>query len=49
VQIHARQNGENANVLSVPTPGVADGVDGLTFITRALASSAAGGQWVGMK
>lgn len=46
VQIHARQNGSSANALAVPTPGVADGVDGLTFITRALVSSAAGGQWV---
>lgn len=46
VQIRAHLNGGSANTLAAPTPGVADGVDGLTFITRALASSAAGGQWV---
>ena len=48
VQIHAHQRGESAHALAMPTPGVTDGVDGLTFITRALASSAAGGQWVDM-
>lgn len=48
LQIHAHQRGERAEALATQTPGVADGVDGLTFITRALASSAAGGQWVDM-
>lgn len=46
VQIRAHQKGVNANALAAPTPGVADGVDGLRFITCALASSAAGGQWM---
>lgn len=46
LQIHARQRGDTTNALEAKTPDVTDGVDGLTFITRALASSKAGGQWV---
>ncbi|MDR5906993.1 Gfo/Idh/MocA family oxidoreductase [Franzmannia qiaohouensis] len=45
-QIRARQRGRPAEPLAQGTPGVSDGVDGLLFITRALASSAAGGAWV---
>ena len=45
-QIRARQGGRSAEPLAQGTPGVSDGVDGLVFITRALASSAAGGAWV---
>ncbi|GHE20284.1 Gfo/Idh/MocA family protein [Halomonas urumqiensis] len=45
-QIHARMAGRQAGTLAASTPGVTDGVDGLRFITRALASSAAGGGWV---
>ncbi|TVP49185.1 MAG: gfo/Idh/MocA family oxidoreductase [Halomonas sp.] len=46
VQIHAYQSGASVDTLAMSTPGVGDGVDGLVFITRALASSADGGQWV---
>lgn len=46
LQIRAHQRAEPINELNVQTPGVADGVDGLRFITHALASSAAGGKWV---
>lgn len=46
VQIHTLQSGADAPPLALNTPGVNDGVEGLVFITRALASSAAGGQWV---
>lgn len=45
-QIRARQAGREAAPLAANTPNVMDGVDGLRFITRALASSAAGGGWV---
>ncbi|SDM60347.1 Predicted dehydrogenase [Franzmannia pantelleriensis] len=45
-QIRARQAGREATALAANTPGVMDGVDGLQFITGALASSAAGGGWV---
>ncbi|APX92256.1 oxidoreductase [Halomonas sp. 1513] len=45
-QIRARQGGRSAAPLAANTPDVMDGVDGLRFITRALASSAAGGAWV---
>lgn len=45
-QIRARQAGRQAHELSVTTPGVMDGVDGLVFITRALESSTSGGAWV---
>ncbi len=45
-QIRARQAGRKAHALSVSTPGVMDGVDGLRFITLALESSASGGVWV---
>ncbi|EWH01853.1 Gfo/Idh/MocA family protein [Halomonas sp. BC04] len=45
-QIRARQGGREPEVLATGTPGIADGVEGLVFITRALASSAAGGAWV---
>ncbi|GED21586.1 Gfo/Idh/MocA family protein [Halomonas halmophila] len=47
-QIRAHQAGRQAAPLAANTPGVTDGVDGLAFITRALASSAAGGGWVDM-
>ncbi|RCV86190.1 Gfo/Idh/MocA family protein [Billgrantia montanilacus] len=45
-QIRARENGREPEALATGTPGVADGVDGLVFITRALESSSAGGIWV---
>ncbi|MCE8002836.1 Gfo/Idh/MocA family protein [Billgrantia ethanolica] len=45
-QIRARQAGRSADALTLGTPGVSDGVDGLRFITRALESSASGGVWV---
>lgn len=45
-QIRALQAGRKAHALSVSTPGVMDGVDGLRFITRALESSVSGGVWV---
>lgn len=45
-QIRARHANREAPDLARHTPGVADGVDGLMFITRALESSQAGGSWV---
>lgn len=45
-QIRARHANREAHGLARHTPGVADGVDGLMFITRALESSQAGGSWV---
>lgn len=45
-QIRARASGREPEALATGTPGVADGVDGLVFITRALESSSAGGIWV---
>ncbi|MBA2779633.1 Gfo/Idh/MocA family protein [Billgrantia kenyensis] len=45
-QIRALQAGRTDHGLGVNTPGVMDGVEGLTFITRALESSASGGGWV---
>ncbi|MBS9403514.1 Gfo/Idh/MocA family oxidoreductase [Halomonas sp. TRM85114] len=45
-QIRARHANREAHGLARHTPGVADGVDGLMFITRALESSQAGGNWV---
>ena len=45
-QIRARQDDREPEALATGTPGIADGVEGLVFITRALASSAAGGAWV---
>lgn len=45
-QLQARYAGREPRGLATSTPGVADGLDGLVFITRALASSKAGGGWV---
>ena len=45
-QISARIVGGKANPLSLTVPTVADGVDGVRFITRAVDSSQAGGAWL---
>ena len=45
-QISARIVGGKANPLSLTVPTVADGVDGVRFITRAVESSQAGGAWL---
>lgn len=45
-QIRARLDADRPGSLATDTPDVHDGVDGLRFITRALASSAQGGAWV---
>ncbi|CAM3357773.1 Gfo/Idh/MocA family protein [Halomonas lysinitropha] len=47
-QIRARHANREAHSLARHTPGVADGVDGVLFITRALESSRAGGTWVNL-
>lgn len=47
-QIRARREGREAQILAQGTPNVTDGVDGLRFISLALASSKQGGAWVGL-
>ncbi|MDP6690201.1 MAG: Gfo/Idh/MocA family oxidoreductase [Alphaproteobacteria bacterium] len=45
-QISARIVGGDADPLAMTVPTVADGVDGVRFITRAVESSRAGGGWL---
>lgn len=45
-QITAQITGSAANPLSLTVPTIADGVDGVRFITRAVESSQAGAAWV---
>ncbi|MBC8239247.1 MAG: Gfo/Idh/MocA family oxidoreductase [Alphaproteobacteria bacterium] len=45
-QICAQISGGDANLLSLTVPTVADGVDGVRFITRAVESSQAGAAWL---
>ncbi|NWO07594.1 MAG: gfo/Idh/MocA family oxidoreductase, partial [Alteromonadaceae bacterium] len=47
-QIRARREGREVQILAQGTPNVTDGVDGLRFISLALASSKQGGAWVGL-
>ena len=45
-QIAAAIRGSSPDPLTLTVPGVADGVDGVRFITRAVESSRAGGTWL---
>ena len=45
-QISAHISGGDADPLAMTVPTVADGVDGVRFITRAVESSRAGGSWL---
>lgn len=45
-RIRALDAGRDADPLTLSTPGIDDGVEGMLFITRALESAEAGGVWV---
>ncbi len=45
-QIHARLEGRAPDPLAMSAPGVDDGVDGVRFISMALASADDGGAWI---
>src|SRR2546426_6473641 len=45
----ARAAGQKLDAATSLYPNVADGVDGMNFITQSVASSKAGGQWLSLK
>ena len=45
----ARATGTNVDADASLYPNVADGVDGMNFVTQAVASSKQGGQWLPLK
>jgi len=44
-----RSSGQKFETVNTVYPNVADGVDGMNFITQCVASSKAGGQWLSLK